>query len=201
MGFDLESKSDGLRVSNMGWAEMLGIAELYGWKPLGTSPPKGVKRAVWDGGYHTNDGQLITAPDAQSLASALEDALKDDFQRIPVQAKSPSKPVTQSQRQEALEKLSELASGVNFEIVSSDDDGPPRPKGKRKPRAGSEAGSMEELLASRGLSMEDVGGLLNMLQGAPEGAPAPDPWYANEEGREMIQDFAHFCGGGEFRIF
>ncbi|HKY54080.1 MAG TPA: hypothetical protein VJM08_07245, partial [Anaerolineales bacterium] len=34
-------------------------------------------RAEWDGGYLTNDGQMIKAEDAQSMANALEKALND----------------------------------------------------------------------------------------------------------------------------
>ena len=59
----------------------LELAELYGWQPLGTQPPFGRDfhelNAEWDGNYLTNDGQIIKAQDALSLANALEKALGD----------------------------------------------------------------------------------------------------------------------------
>ena len=63
------------------WAKALDLAELYGWQPLGTEPPSGHDfqqlDADWDGNYSTNDGQMIKAKDALSLAAALEKALND----------------------------------------------------------------------------------------------------------------------------
>ena len=53
----------------------------YGWRPMGTQllsicnfdklDPN------WDGGYLTNDGQIVTTEDALSLAIALEKSLDD----------------------------------------------------------------------------------------------------------------------------
>ncbi|MCI0554161.1 MAG: hypothetical protein L0287_24690 [Anaerolineae bacterium] len=57
------------------------LARLYGWQPMGTQPPSGYDFhelcAEWDGTYLTNDGQMIKAKDALSLANALEKALDD----------------------------------------------------------------------------------------------------------------------------
>jgi hypothetical protein len=59
----------------------LGLARLYGWRPLGTRPPVGLNlyllNAEWDGAYLTNDGQVVSAEDARSLACALEKSLDD----------------------------------------------------------------------------------------------------------------------------
>src|SRR5262245_6834830 len=63
------------------WVKALELAELYGWQPLGTQPPLEHDfhelNAEWDGNYLTNDGQIIKAQDALSLAYALEIALSD----------------------------------------------------------------------------------------------------------------------------
>lgn len=62
-------------------AKALELAEIYGWQPLGTQPPSGHDfrelNAEWDGNYLTNDGQIIRAQDALSLANAVEKALDD----------------------------------------------------------------------------------------------------------------------------
>ena len=59
----------------------LALARLYGWRPMGTHPPVGLKlyllNAEWDGAYLTNDGQVVSAEDARSLACALEKSLDD----------------------------------------------------------------------------------------------------------------------------
>jgi hypothetical protein len=59
----------------------LELARLYGWQPLGTRPPVGLNlhllNAEWDGTYLTNDGQVVSAEDARSLACALEKSLDD----------------------------------------------------------------------------------------------------------------------------
>jgi hypothetical protein len=62
-------------------SKALDLAKLYGWCPLGTQPPSvydfHMLGAEWDGAYLTNDGQMIKAADALSLAAALEKALDD----------------------------------------------------------------------------------------------------------------------------
>ena len=69
------------RFSRQFWSKALDLAELYGWQSIGTEPPSTHDfhelNAEWDGNYLTNDGQMIKANDALSLATALENALKD----------------------------------------------------------------------------------------------------------------------------
>ena len=69
------------KVSRQFWSKALDLAELYGWQPIGTEPPPTHDfhelNAEWDGTYLTNDGQMIKAEDALSLASTLEKALED----------------------------------------------------------------------------------------------------------------------------
>ena len=64
------------------WAKLLSLAMLYGWQPMGTHPASrievyGLDPEDWDGTYLTNDGQIVIAEDALSLAMALEKALDD----------------------------------------------------------------------------------------------------------------------------
>src|SRR5262245_48579955 len=74
MGFDLTNDAGGsTRFSPSGWALALTLAEHYGWKPAGTK----LERTDWSGEYATNEGQRVTASDAQNLAEACERALVD----------------------------------------------------------------------------------------------------------------------------
>ena len=64
------------------WAKVLSLAMLYGWQPMGTHPATrievfGLDPEDWDGTYLTNDGQIVIAEDALSLAMALERSLDD----------------------------------------------------------------------------------------------------------------------------
>jgi len=64
------------------WAKLLSLAMLYGWQPMGTHPGSrievyGLDPEDWSGTYLTNDGQIVIAEDALSLAIALEKALDD----------------------------------------------------------------------------------------------------------------------------
>ena len=67
--------------SRQSWAKALELARIYGWQPLGTKPPSMIDfyelGAEWSGTYLTNDGQVVKAEDARSLAAALEKALVD----------------------------------------------------------------------------------------------------------------------------
>jgi hypothetical protein len=67
--------------SRQSWAKALELARLYGWRPMGTRPPCihdfYKLGADWNGTYLTNDGQIVKAEDALSLASALEKSLDD----------------------------------------------------------------------------------------------------------------------------
>jgi hypothetical protein len=68
------------------WRRILWLAEVYGWKPRGTTPPneyaidagiwKG-KPEDWDGSYFPALGQEIVEADAEELALSIERALPD----------------------------------------------------------------------------------------------------------------------------
>jgi hypothetical protein len=83
MSYDLFNSSTTIcrKFNRQFLVKALELAELYGWQPLGTQPPFGHDfhelNAEWDGNYLTNDGQIIKAQDALSLANALEKALGD----------------------------------------------------------------------------------------------------------------------------
>jgi len=67
------------KFSRQSWTKALELARLYGWQPKGTYPPLEydfrLLNADWNGTYLTNDGQLVKAEDASSLAFALERSL------------------------------------------------------------------------------------------------------------------------------
>src|SRR5262245_57325667 len=90
MGMDLSGAAGGyFRFNNRGWADVLDLAELYGWEPVGTASPRNFETgepqyADWDGGYGSNDYQIVTAPDAAAIATALEAALDDIPDVVPV---------------------------------------------------------------------------------------------------------------------
>jgi hypothetical protein len=83
MSYELVSQPTDLcrTFSRQFWAKALELAQLYGWKPLGTHPPSHLDfyelLAEWDGRYFTNDGQTVKAEDARALAAALERSLDD----------------------------------------------------------------------------------------------------------------------------
>lgn len=83
MSYDLVNLSTAIcrTFSRQSWAKALELARLYGWQPLGTNPPALIDfhelGAEWSGTYLTNDGQVVKAEDARSLAAALESALVD----------------------------------------------------------------------------------------------------------------------------
>jgi hypothetical protein len=76
---DLTSDSGAaFRASGLGWAYDLNLAEEYGWRPAGTErPPRLPPTVAWDGRYDSNEGQRVSRADAESLADALERALRD----------------------------------------------------------------------------------------------------------------------------
>jgi hypothetical protein len=82
MSYELLNPSTTLcrKFSRQSWTKALELARLYGWKPKGTQPPRehdfSKLSADWSGTYLTNDGQLVKAEDAFSLAWALERALE-----------------------------------------------------------------------------------------------------------------------------
>jgi len=68
------------------WSRILKLARLYGWQPASTRAGPlyydvpdnpDIKPLEWNGGYFTNDGQIVTAEDASELGKALEQALDD----------------------------------------------------------------------------------------------------------------------------
>ena len=61
------------------WTKALELAQVCGWRPIGTCPPSPDRffQAVWDGTYLTNDGQTVLREDALSLAEALARSLDD----------------------------------------------------------------------------------------------------------------------------
>jgi hypothetical protein len=77
MSFNFHNQSTGIcrTYSRQFWAKALELAQLYGWKPMGTCIPE--PNPGWLGTYLTNDGQTVNTVDAFWLADALEDCLKD----------------------------------------------------------------------------------------------------------------------------
>ena len=81
---DLRSETGAeFRVSKNAWLHILELAEEYDWEPLGTIPPRfndplrNLEYEDWEGGYDTNDFQIVTDVDSTEMASALENALQD----------------------------------------------------------------------------------------------------------------------------
>ena len=81
MSFELVNVSTEItrKFSRQTWAKALELAQLSGWKPLGTDAPwthdPYELNADWSGTYMTNDGQVVKAEDACALAAALERSL------------------------------------------------------------------------------------------------------------------------------
>jgi hypothetical protein len=106
MGMDLSGAGGYFRFANYSWSKVLRLGVMFGWEPAGTEAnvdfvlccKYGIPEAEgggftgtqeerdlfaeevrreWDGGYCSNDYQIITAEDARNLADALERALPD----------------------------------------------------------------------------------------------------------------------------
>lgn len=83
MSYDLVNRSTQVcrTFSRQTWAKALELGRVYGWQPMGTRLPSMYELykldAEWDGTYLTNDGQIVHARDAFSLAAALERSLAD----------------------------------------------------------------------------------------------------------------------------
>lgn len=81
MSYQLVNRSTEIsrNFSRQTWAKALELARVSGWEPLGTAAPRTHDpyelNADWSGTYRTNDGQVVKAEDARSLAAALERAL------------------------------------------------------------------------------------------------------------------------------
>ena len=69
MGMDLLGSHGDERFSLSGWSMCLERAIAFGWNPKGTVAPK--ELGEWNGGYHSNDFQLVTDHDARALGEAL----------------------------------------------------------------------------------------------------------------------------------
>ena len=73
MGMDLRSESgQEFHFNICGWRNVLKMALDTGWEPAGTSIGP---ETEWCGTYFTNEGQLVTADDAKSIAVALTKAV------------------------------------------------------------------------------------------------------------------------------
>ncbi len=91
MGMDISNGNAETRHFHRSlWIELLKLAYEYNWKPAGTEIggwedpehphsefTKQLERKSWNGNYTSNDGQLITAEDANAIADALEKAFED----------------------------------------------------------------------------------------------------------------------------
>jgi len=105
------------RTGNRSWRKIFILAQMYGWEPACTlSPPDWddhprLKDEPWDGGYFTNDGQVVTSPDAHNLAAALEEALLDITDEIPAEEVSGQDPIVVL-FQEILTREMALKSGI-----------------------------------------------------------------------------------------
>lgn len=79
MGMDLSGPGGEFWWDFFRWHKLLRIALRHGWEPAGTLLPLvetvEFPEEDWDGGYVSNDHQLVTAEDAAALADALERAL------------------------------------------------------------------------------------------------------------------------------
>jgi hypothetical protein len=96
MGVDLSTHGDKNKIGSIhfnwsGWHEILRVANEYGWKPMGTTlePFEAVNITTgevtimnedgedWDGGYGSNDFQVVSEEDALNMREALLKALAD----------------------------------------------------------------------------------------------------------------------------
>ena len=93
MGYDLENdKGESVWLSIQQMSSFFKIAEDFGWQPMGTQYNQTMagfyldpccdleeeqtdELTVWDGGYFTNEDQIIIAEDAHNLANALKLAM------------------------------------------------------------------------------------------------------------------------------
>jgi hypothetical protein len=87
MAFDLLGRQGSYQIQQSDFAPILELAVRYGWEPEGTTldgwlVPEECREeviAAWDGIYSTNDGQLVSQPDAFALAVALDKAISAEF--------------------------------------------------------------------------------------------------------------------------
>ncbi len=100
MGVDLMSEAGGpsFMANWYGWRWLFDLACRYGWEPQGTiypdidyfrrnypdTPESDLDpdyAKTWNGGYFTNDEQLVTAEDALEMAKAIEKYLSEPHSR------------------------------------------------------------------------------------------------------------------------
>jgi hypothetical protein len=79
VGFDLLSKTGKtFEINTIGWTMLLNLAIIYGWEKEGTRRPKGYGLfKKWPGNYDSNEGQVVTHKDSESIAAALQRAIQD----------------------------------------------------------------------------------------------------------------------------
>lgn len=76
MSSTLKRRGDHFRWKFDAWETVLQLAEEHGWKPAGTQPPRGIRKAGWDAAdYVSCSRQQVTADDASAMAAALAKAL------------------------------------------------------------------------------------------------------------------------------
>jgi hypothetical protein len=75
MSYELfNERGDSFNFNFTSWPYYLALAEEYGWQPAGTDAPDG-RAGDWSGTYCTNDGQWVSAVDAEAIANALQQAV------------------------------------------------------------------------------------------------------------------------------
>jgi hypothetical protein len=70
MGYDFVREQDYFGLTIWEWPACLKIAEVFGWKAVGTVDPL-VSSLSWCGSYIHNEGQWVQADDAREMALAL----------------------------------------------------------------------------------------------------------------------------------
>jgi hypothetical protein len=105
MGMAIGRKGEGMDVTYATWADILELAERYGWQPTGTGPPRWAKKAEWSGSYYSSDGQRVYTRDAAALADSLERFLAGE---PPVRKRPP--------RREDRERLRGFVGGLSREL-------------------------------------------------------------------------------------
>jgi len=86
MGVDLASAHGGNAGMNWyAWTYIMKLGFCHGWRPCGSRCPDDYPddyhdEVDWDGNYTSNNGQRVTAEDADALAAALERALACDHE-------------------------------------------------------------------------------------------------------------------------
>lgn len=109
-GATLKRRGECFRWKVGAWFKVLQLALAYGWQPMGTTPPRGVPKASWEGGYLSNRRQQITATDAQQLAEALQRAVEDMSRKSPAKPKRVKPKVSELAERYWIEALGEFAA-------------------------------------------------------------------------------------------